>query len=215
VANSILGNPGNPSPVILSLAILAGGGSERMGQDKALKLFLGSPLIQRVLERLSGLCEEIIVSTNRPEMYAFLGLPLCPDVLPNLGVLGGLYSALLAVHSPLMALIACDMPFASRALFEYERDLLIKENADAVIPNGPHGTEPLHAVYRKESCLPAIRAALDAGERKMISWLPELKVCYVPPKKIAELDPPDLAFWNLNTPLEFLQAEQRAGLESH
>jgi hypothetical protein len=49
----------------------------------------------------------------------------------------------------------------------------------------------------------------------MISWLPELKVCYVPPKKIAELDPPDLAFWNLNTPLEFLQAEQRAWLESH
>jgi molybdopterin-guanine dinucleotide biosynthesis protein A len=198
---------------MISLAILAGGGSERMGQDKALKLFLGRPLIQRVQERLAGLAEEIIVSTNQPEKYAFLGLPLYPDLIPDRGALGGLYSALSAVHSPWMAAIACDMPFASAALFEYERDLMAREDVDAVIPRGPHGTEPLHAIYRCESCLPAIRSALDAGEWKLISWLPKVKVHYVPPAEIAEIDPSGLAFWNLNTPEEFSQAEQRARLE--
>jgi molybdopterin-guanine dinucleotide biosynthesis protein A len=199
--------------VRLSLAILAGGSSERMGQDKALKLFLGRPLIQRVRERLARLTEEIIVSTNQPDKYAFLGLPLYPDLLPNRGALGGLYTSLSVVHSPWMAAVACDMPFASLPLFEYERDLLLGENVDAVIPRGVHGTEPLHALYRRESCLPAIRSALDAGEWKLISWLSSVKVRYVLPAEIAEIDPPGLAFWNLNTPEEFIQAEERARLQ--
>ena len=105
------------------------------------------------------------------------------------------------------------MPFASLPLFEYERDLLLGEKVDAVIPRGPHGTEPLHAVYRCESCLPAIRSALDAGEWKLISWLSKVKVRYVLPAETAEIDPSGLAFWNLNTPGEFNQAEQRARQE--
>ena len=108
---------------------------------------------------------------------------------------------------------------ASLDLFEYERDLITRENVDAVIPRGPHGTEPLHAVYRCETCLPAIRSALDAGEWKLISWLSSVKVRYVLPAEIAEIDPSGLAFWNLSTPEEFIQAEQRArrgdGILSH
>jgi molybdenum cofactor guanylyltransferase len=197
----------------LSLAVLAGGKSERMGQDKALKPFLGRTLIERVLERLSGLAQEIIVTTNRPDLYKFLGLPLYPDLLPGRGPLGGLYSSLSAVHSPLMAAVACDMPFTSLVLFEYEINLLVRDNLDAVLPNGARGTEPLHAIYRCETCLPAVRSALAAGERKVISWLPEVKVGYITPAEIAEIDPLDLAFWNLNTPGEFAQAEERARQE--
>jgi molybdopterin-guanine dinucleotide biosynthesis protein A len=199
--------------VKLSLAILAGGGSERMGQDKALKPFLGHPLIQHVLERLVGLADEVIVAANQPEKYAFLGLPLVADLLPNNGALGGLYTSLSAVHSPWLAAVACDMPFASLDLFEYERTLADRENVDAVIPRGQHGAEPLHALYRCETCLPAIRSALAANEWKMTGWLPTIMVRYVLPAEIAEIDPAGLAFWNLNTPEEFIQAERRAKLE--
>jgi molybdopterin-guanine dinucleotide biosynthesis protein A len=198
------------TPEKLSLAVLAGGKSERMGQDKALKPFLGHTLIERVLDRLSGLAEEIIVTTNRPEQYTFLGLPLYPDLLPGRGPLGGLYSSISAVHSSLVAAIACDMPFASCAIFEYELDLLLRNNLDAVLPRGRNGTEPLHAIYRCETCLPAIRSALAAGERKVISWLPQVKVEYITPPELAQLDPLGLAFWNLNTPEEFAEAEARA-----
>ena len=106
-----------------------------------------------------------------------------------------------------MAAVACDMPFASLAIFEYELDLLVRKNLDAVLPR-PARTEPLHAVYRCETCLPAIRSALAAGESKVISWLPEVKVQYLSPAEIAEIDPLDLAFWNLNTPEAFVEAEQ-------
>jgi molybdopterin-guanine dinucleotide biosynthesis protein A len=194
----------------VSLAILAGGGSERMGQDKALKPFLGRPLIQHVLERLIGLSDEVIVAANQPEKYAFLGLPVYADLLPNHGALGGLYTGLSAVHSPWMAAVACDMPFASLDLFKYERTLADRENVDAVIPRGQHGAEPLHALYCCASCLPAIRSALAANEWKMTGWLSTIKARFVLPAEIAEIDPSGLAFWNLNTPEEFIQAEQRA-----
>jgi molybdopterin-guanine dinucleotide biosynthesis protein A len=56
--------------------IQAGGQTSRMGEDKALKLFLGRPLIQRAVDRLSSIANEILVATNHTEENAFLGLSL-------------------------------------------------------------------------------------------------------------------------------------------
>ena len=49
---------------MFSLVIQAGGQSARMGEDKGLKPFLGRPLIQRVIDRLALLADEIIITTN-------------------------------------------------------------------------------------------------------------------------------------------------------
>ena len=95
---------------MLTLAIQAGGRSSRMGKDKALLDFGGQPLIQQVLSRLESLADETIVTTNHPEDYHFLGFPLIPDVIPDRGALGGLYTALNAASHPLVAVVACDLP---------------------------------------------------------------------------------------------------------
>ena len=203
-----------PNPARLSLALLSGGNSERMGQDKALMSFLGRPLILRILERLTPLADETIISTNRPGEYVFLGLPTCPDLRPGNGALGGLYTSLAVAKFPYVVATACDMPFVSPSLFEYERDLLIESGADVVIPATPEGLEPLHAIYRRETCLPAIEAALDAWKLKLVGWLSEVKVETVPSEVRIRFDPQGLAFWNLNTPEEFRKAEERAKLES-
>ena len=84
-----------------------------MGEDKALKPFLGRPLIQRVIDRLTPIADELIVTTNRPAEYAFLNLRLVPDLKPGRGALGGLYTAIASAAHPLVAVVACDMPFAS------------------------------------------------------------------------------------------------------
>jgi molybdopterin-guanine dinucleotide biosynthesis protein A len=193
-----------------SLALLSGGRSKRMGQDKALMPFLGRPLIQRILERLRPMAEQVILSSNRPADYAFLGLPTYPDLLPDRGALGGLYTMLSAASHSIVAAVACDMPFANPDLFKYERLLLSSSGADVVIPSTPEGLEPMHAVYRRDTCLPVVRSALEAGKLKMISWLPEVSVRIILPEEIAHFDPHGLAFWNLNTPEEFRQAEERA-----
>ena len=195
---------------MLTVCIQAGGQSSRMGEDKALKTFLERPLIQRVIDRLASIADEVIVTTNRPEDYAFLNVPLFPDLKPGRGALGGLYTAIASAKHPLVAVVACDMPFASANLLEAESSLLLEEEVDVVIPRSDEGYEPLHAVYRRETCLPAIDAAIEADQWKVVSWFPQVKVHVLTFDEIKRYDLLGLAFWNVNTPEEFAEAERIA-----
>lgn len=195
---------------MLTVCVQAGGASSRMGEDKALKPFLGRPLIQRVVERLTLIADELIVTTNRPDEYRFLGLRLFSDLKPDRGALGGLYTAIASAAQPIVAVAACDMPFASAALLEAMSKLLVEKEADAVIAKSDEGYEPFHAVYRRATCLPAIEAAIDAGQWKVIAWFPQVKVHTLTSEDVRKYDPSGLAFWNVNTPEEFAKAEELA-----
>src|SRR5512139_1369260 len=127
---------------MLTLSIQAGGESRRMGADKALLPFLGQPLILRMLSRLAWIADEVLVTSNQPENYRFLGLTPTPDLLPGLGALGGLYTALSVAAYPYSAVVACDMPFANPAIFLAELKILRETGTDAVIPRVGEGTEP-------------------------------------------------------------------------
>ena len=195
---------------MLTVAIQAGGDSRRMGQDKALIPFLGEPLIQRVMERVAMLADEILVTTNKPEAFGFLQVSLVADVIPGTGALGGLYTALFAASHPLVAVVACDMPFANSQILSAARRLLENTGADVAIARTEAGYEPFHAVYRRETCLAAVGLALAAGERKLISWFAAVQVTLLPSEIITRYDPQQLAFWNLNTPQELAEAEALA-----
>ncbi len=195
---------------MLTVCIQAGGQSSRMGEDKALKTFLGRPLIQRVVDRLTPIADEIIVTTNRPDDYAFLNLRLFSDIKPDRGALGGLYTAIASATQPIVAVVACDMPFVSPRLIEAMSRLLVEEEADVVIAKSEEGYEPLHAVYRRDICLPAIEAAIDADQWKVIAWFPQVKVRVLTTEEIKSAEPEGLAFWNVNTPEEFAKAEKLA-----
>jgi molybdopterin-guanine dinucleotide biosynthesis protein A len=206
---------------MFSLVIQAGGKSERMGEDKALKSFLGRPLIQQVMDRLAPLADEILVTTNRPEDYAFLtdskvsrlwNPRLIPDLIAGRGALGGLYTAVASATHPIVGVVACDMPFASKALFETATRLLVQEEADVVIAKTDEGYEPFHAVYRRDTCVTAIQSAIDADMWKVIAWFPSVKVRELTRDEIAAADPSGLCFWNVNTPEEFAEAERLARL---
>jgi molybdopterin-guanine dinucleotide biosynthesis protein A len=195
---------------MLTLAIQAGGASSRMGQDKALLPFLGQPLIQRVVDRLTGLADETLVTTNHPEDYHFLGLPLFADPIPKRGALGGLYTALSAATHPLVAVVACDMPFVNPRLLSAQIELLTSTSADLVIPGSPEGLEPFHAVYRRETCLPQVLKALETGHWRVDAWLSQVRMHTLSLEEIQRYDPRRLSFWNINTPAEFQLAQQRA-----
>ena len=192
----------------VTLVVQAGGRSSRMGEDKALKPLCGRPLIQWVVERLAPLADEILVTSNRPGVYDFLGLRILPDLIPERGVLGGLYTGISFASHPIVAAVACDMPFANVALFELAARLLIQEEVDAVVPRSSGGLEPMHAVYRRETCLPVIRSAVEANRLKAIDWFPSIRLRELGEAEIASLDPAGLAFWNINTPEEFARAEK-------
>ena len=195
---------------MLTVCIQAGGQSSRMGEDKALKPFLERPLIQRVVDRLQPIADELIVTTNRPDDYSFLHLRLVSDLKPGRGALGGLYTAIASATHPIVAVVACDMPFANTKLIEGMSRLLVEHEADVVIAKSEEGYEPLHAVYRRETCLPAIESAIEADQWKVIAWFPEVKVRVLASDEIKSYDPSGLAFWNVNTPEEFAKAEEIA-----
>lgn len=207
---------------MLTVCIQAGGASSRMGEDKALKPFLGRPLIQRVIDRLSPIADEVIVTTNRPADYAFLNtsigsvqrLRLVSDLIPDRGALGGLYTAVASATHPIAAVVACDMPFASARLIEGMSRLLVEKEADVVIAKSDEGYEPLHAVYRRETCLPTIESAIAADLWKVIAWFPQVRVVELSAEEVKSFDPQGLAFWNVNTPEEFARAEEIARNQS-
>src|SRR5512144_836367 len=139
---------------MLTLAILAGGSSSRIGRDKALIHLRGEPLVQRVLERLGPIADEVILSTNTPAAFSFLNVAALPDEEPGQGALGGLRTVLKAAAYPFVAAVACDMPFASPDLFIHEQEVIQESGVDVVLPASADGLEPLHGVYRCETCLP-------------------------------------------------------------
>lgn len=202
-----------PDPT-LSIVIQAGGESRRMGQDKALIPFLGRPLIERVRERIGWLAEELIVTTNQPEKYGFLGAPLFTDLLPGHGALGGLYTALSVAQHSLVVVVACDMPFLNPELVSVEIDLLMFDpELDGVIPRTQGGLEPFHAVYRRESCLPLVKEALESGNLRVDAWFSRANLRILSPEEIAGYDPRMLSFWNVNTPDDLARAEKLASKE--
>jgi len=191
---------------VLTIAIQAGGESHRMGRNKALLPLAGRSLIEHLLARLEGLGDEILITTNRPQDYSFLGLRLVSDLFPGIGALTGLHAALAAAHGRSVLVLACDMPFICRPLLEHLVGLA--PQADVVIPRHGDKYEPLHAVYNPRNCLPALENALAAGAKRLISFFPQVKVLTVEESELSRLDPHGLSFFNINTPEDLAQAER-------
>jgi molybdopterin-guanine dinucleotide biosynthesis protein A len=189
----------------LTVAILAGGKSSRMGTDKSFVRVLGRPLIEDVLAHVAGIGAETLIVTNRPEDYRYLGLPLFTDVLPDKGALGGIYTALHSSSQPHTLCVACDMPFVVRPLLDYLISLI--PEGDAIIPRLNGEAEPFRAIY-SQACLAPIRAALDAGKMRVISFFPDVRVRFVDEPEIDRFDPQHLSFFNVNTPEDLERARR-------
>jgi molybdopterin-guanine dinucleotide biosynthesis protein A len=193
----------------LTVALLAGGKSSRMGTDKSFVRVLGRPLIKDILAQVEGLGTETIIITNRLDDYRYLGLPLFGDVLPDKGALGGIYTALHSATQPHVFCFACDMPFIVRPLLEYFISL-IPANADVIMPRLGAEAEPFRALYAR-TCLAPIRAALEAGKMRVISFFPAVRVRFVDEPEIDRFDPAHRSFFNVNTPDDLAQAQILAG----
>jgi len=190
----------------ITLAIQAGGFSTRMGQDKALLPFEGLPLIEYIANRGKMLTNDLLVTSNRPDSFKFLNLPVYTDHLTQRGALVGMHTALSAAKRPLVAVIGCDMPFFSPDLLAYQAKRIEERGSDAVVPRGRDGLEPFHAVYRRESCLNAIYTALEKNIYSLIGWFKLMQVEEIDEEQIRPFDPDSRAFINLNTPAEYQNA---------
>ncbi len=181
-----------------------------MGEDKASVSFLGETLLERVRNRIAPLADELFATTNHPERYPDIGIPMFKDILPGRGALGGLYTALSVAKFPVVIVVACDMPFVNSAILTAASERLDSQAADVVVPLREKGYEPFHAVYRRGTCLKAVKKALELGECRLISWFPTVKISIMSEEDLLQYDPFQIAFWNINTKEDLQRAEKFA-----
>jgi len=198
--------------------ILAGGQSRRMGTDKArLRVPLGGPtLIERVgaAARTAGVHEVIVVGGNEARVPA-MDARFVRDAQPGAGPLAGLATGLAAIrHDTDMALVlACDLPYLSVPLLQWMIAQPDDDNEwDALVPflpddgdNSKGGWQPLHALYTR-ACLAPIRAALDAGERRMTAFFPHIRVRTLTADAMRLHDPALQSTHSVNTPDAWAEA---------
>jgi molybdenum cofactor guanylyltransferase len=191
----------------VSIAVLAGGKSRRMGQNKSFVLLNGKPMIEHILDQLALLGLPVFIVTNAPEGYAHYGLPLVPDVVPDQGALGGIYTALRWSSTPYLLCAACDMPFLNPALLR----LLIQRRADyeAVVARLNGIWQVFPGVYSRD-CLPALESSLKAQQLHLQTILSALQIYPLDTAEICVHDPQLQSFVNLNTPGELAQYDEQA-----
>jgi molybdopterin-guanine dinucleotide biosynthesis protein A len=174
-----------------------------MGANKALLEFGGEPLIGRVARQFTAWFEQVVVVTNTPDQYAFLGLPMVGDRIPGLGPLGGLEAGLTASRFEQAFFAACDMPFLHEGLIRFL--LAQAPEYDIVVPRVGGEYEPMHAVYAR-SCLPVITANLDDRRLKLLRVFDAVRVRTVESAEIAPFGAPERLFFNCNTPDDLAKA---------
>ncbi|MDR0540351.1 MAG: molybdenum cofactor guanylyltransferase [Spirochaetaceae bacterium] len=163
-------------------AIIAGGMGRRIGYDKKRLLFEGEYIINRQIETLAEIFNEIIVSTNNPFVHE--KARSVNDILGS-GPLAGIYSALSASACDWLFVCACDMPFIS---LNYIRHLIRRAGGNffdvcaVVRENG--FIEPFNALYHKHT-LPILERNLRTGEYKAQAALSAMPLIAVTPEEAA------------------------------
>jgi len=198
--------------------ILAGGQSRRMGTDKArLRLPSSGPtLIERVATavRTAGAHEVIVVIGGDEARLPAMDARFVRDAQPGAGPLAGLATGLAAMRrdTDVALVLACDLPYLSVPLLQWMIAQPNDDEWDALMPflpddsdNGKGCWQPLHALYRR-ACLTPIRAALEAGERRMTAFLPHIRVRTLTAEAMRLHDPALRSTHSVNTPDAWAEA---------
>ena len=186
--------------------ILAGGKSSRMGQDKAMLLVDGRPLVTVLAERWKNIFDELVLSVDSRDRFDSLGMEqvqIVEDIRHEEGPLAALETVMTRVPADYYFLTAVDLPFGNP---ELANELYASmEDADVcLIQRKSRGLEPLFAFYSRR-CLPAITTALDRGERSFYrGLLPFVNVQKVPEERFPQAQLSKSLF-NANTPEEWAQ----------
>lgn len=139
--------------------VLAGGASTRMQRDKAALLYHGKPQLQWTFDLLSEVCERVFISV-RPDQTrdpVRAGLPQIVDRQTGQGPIAGIAAAQQAHPEVAWLVVACDLPFLSRATLDHllahrdpARSATAYRSAHDSLP------EPLCAIYE-----PAARSTIE------------------------------------------------------
>jgi molybdopterin-guanine dinucleotide biosynthesis protein A len=182
-----------------SAAILAGGRASRFGGlDKGALTVHGRSILDRQIDALSPLSDDIMYVGARPPAGYRGVLREVPDRLAGRGPLAGLEAALAAARHLSTLVIACDMPFVSTALLGH----LAAAADDVAVPRTARGRHPLCACYT-DRCQPAIARQLARGELPLHALLAQLRVVDIAGAELEQFGDPERLLTNINTSADY------------
>ena len=188
--------------------VLAGGRSTRFGnQDKAVVTLAGTPLIKRVVDRIAGVVDEVVINcrqSQRDSITAALAesdteLQFAIDQTPDRGPMAGLARGLEITDATYTIAVGCDMPFIDPDFVEYLFDRITEGYADAVVPRVDEWYQPTHAVYTTTPMYAACRRALNDDARQLIAPFEYLDIRTISEATI-NAHTTQQTFRNVNTP---------------
>jgi molybdenum cofactor guanylyltransferase len=182
-----------------SAVVLVGGEARRAnGKEKYFFRYQGRTFIERLVDTLREVVDEIILVARDPEQckrfHELQGVRCITDIRPGIGPIGGLHAGTLAAHGDLLFVSACDMPCIDASVVSYLFTAI--GDHEAAIPCWNYEMiEPLHAVYRRDVLLEYLQNHESYSLRPLIRTM---DTRYVPVEEIRKFDPGLLTFTNIN-----------------
>jgi len=186
-----------PSPEVTG-AILAGGESRRLGKDKVTLELDGQPLARWVAAALMPVVTDLWLITNHPQTHLSLGLPLITDLVPFLGPVGGLATALFYARTPWVLLVSADAPCLTPELAAALANAAGQTSRPALVCRSERGLEPFPGLYAVR-LLPRVQESLQS-ERSFVAFLERVRPQVWGPEAWRTFDPEGASFFNLNEP---------------
>jgi molybdopterin-guanine dinucleotide biosynthesis protein A len=193
--------------------ILAGGENKRLPVIKGFIEIKGWKIIESNINLLRQIFDCVIISTNEPGLYFYLGVPMIGDIVKHKGPMTGILSALVTLEPPEIFVTACDMPFIKPQLVKYivnkwtqskgnssliTRHLSSKKEWNAAIPVFDGKPQPLLGIYSKR-IIRNMEDAIKKGKRSLREFLEKLDVLYIGEEEVRAIDPEGKSFVNINT----------------
>ncbi|MDD1695003.1 MAG: molybdenum cofactor guanylyltransferase [Methanoregula sp.] len=182
-----------------SAVILVGGEARRAnGQEKYFFQYQGKTFIERLVDTLQDIVDEIILVARDPEQcrrFDHIGGVRCiTDIRQGIGPIGGLHAGVLAARGDLIFVSACDMPCIEAGVVSHLFSAI--GDRDAAIPSWNSDLlEPLLAVYRRDVLIDYLKTHESFSLRPMIR---SINTLYVPVNDLKQFDPELRSFTNIN-----------------
>ncbi|MDH4232007.1 MAG: molybdenum cofactor guanylyltransferase [Nitrospirota bacterium] len=176
--------------------ILAGGENRRFLFHKGLAEVHGKKIIEIISGILRKNFNKVWISTNSPEKFFYLGLPMVGDIINARGPLTGIFSVLSCTGVPEIFVAACDMPFISDGIVSLIRKSY--RGQDAVVPVFDGRPQPLLGIY-SNTIKDVIEEGMFFKSRAMKDLLNAVDVYYIDEQEVLKVDPEGKSFTNINT----------------
>ncbi len=128
--------------------ILSGGKSSRMGTNKALLKIDDKIIIEKIFDLMKEIFDEVVISTNEPELYDNINTLKIKDRFPGLGPLAGIHAALTELQTQKIFITTCDLPFINRILINFL--LKIETEEMIVVPKAEYKVQYHCGIYDKK-----------------------------------------------------------------